>query len=41
MTLACLAGVLLVRHRRSLPVSAGVCLLWLILAVAGYLVVEL
>ena len=41
MTLACLSGILLVGRLRSLRGSAGVCVLWLILAVAGYLAVEL
>jgi Protein of unknown function (DUF3147) len=41
MTLACLAGILLVRQRRSLRGSAGVCVLWLILSIAGYVAIEL
>jgi hypothetical protein len=41
MTLACLAGILLVRQARSLRGSVGMCVLWMILAIAGYLAIEL
>ena len=41
LTLACLAGILLVRQERSLRGSVGLCVLWLILAIAGYLAIEL
>jgi hypothetical protein len=41
MTLACVAGILLVQERRSFNGAVGVCVLWLILSVAGYVAIEL
>jgi hypothetical protein len=41
LMLACLVGISLVRQRRSLRGAVGVCVLWLILAIAGYFAIGL